>query len=91
MTIPQAKLSSKKQITIPAEVCRKMNLAPQTKILFVEFRPGEFQIITAGKKISRKNWAASLYGKYQQPGIDGVQSLLDDRKEDQKLEEKGYL
>lgn len=91
MNIPKATLSSKKQITIPAEVCKKMNLSPKMKILFLEVRPGQFQLIPAQKKLSQKDWLQNLYGKYEQPGVDGVRSLLDDRKEDLILEERGYL
>jgi len=91
MAIPQAKLSSKKQITIPAEVCKKMNLKPTAKILFLEIRPGQFQLVAAEKNVSKKSWAESLAGKYRNDSIDGVQSLIDDRKEDLELEERGYL
>jgi bifunctional DNA-binding transcriptional regulator/antitoxin component of YhaV-PrlF toxin-antitoxin module len=91
MNIPSSTLSGKKQITVPAEVCRKMNLAPKAKILFLEIRPGEFQLVAGAPKTGKKVWAENLAGKYRDDSIDGVQSLLDDRKEDLELEERGYL
>ena len=91
MSIPHSRLSSKKQITVPAEVCKKLNLKPKTTILFLEFRPGEFQIVPGPSSAAGKSWAKSLAGKYRDDSVDGVQSLLDDRKEDLRLEERGYL
>lgn len=91
MHIPKATLSSKNQITIPMEVYRKMNLSPKSQLLFLELRPGEFQIVPAPKKRNKEDWAKNLHGKYQDDSIDGVQSLIDDRKEDLILEERGYL
>lgn len=87
----QAKLSSKNQITIPVEVCKKMNIKAGSKILFIELQPGNFRLVQAPPKNTSKSWAKNLYGKYQVPGVDAVQSLLDDRKEDLILEERGYL
>jgi hypothetical protein len=72
------------------EVYKKMNLTPHVKILFLEIRPGEFQLIAKNKAVSQKSWARSLAGKYPNDSIDGVQSLLDDRKTDLELEERGY-
>lgn len=91
MNIPKATLSSKKQITVPAEVCRKMNLESKMKILFLEVRPGEFQLVAEGNIPPKSGWAKSLAGKYRDDSVDAVQSLLDDRKDDLILEERGYL
>ena len=91
MSIPSATISSKKQITIPAEVSRKLNLKPKMKVLFLEMRPGEFQLVAAGDDSSHKDWPKGLCGKYRDDSIDGVQSVLDYKKEDMELEERGYL
>ena len=91
MSTSIAILSSQRQITVPAAVCKIMKLKPSMKILFVEHRPGEFQLVPGPKTVSKKDWVKNLYGKYQQPGIDGVQSLLDDKKEELILEERKYL
>ena len=91
MDIPKATLSSKKQITIPAEVCKKMHLAPSSKILFIEIRPGEFQLVAGQKGTSALGWAKNLSGKYRNDNVDAVQGLLNDRKKDLELEQRGYL
>ncbi len=90
MDIPKATLSSKKQITIPAEVCKKLKLKIKGKIFFVEIRPCEFQLVPETEKKKGENWAAGLYGKYRNDKIDAVQSLLDDRKMDLELEKRGF-
>jgi len=91
MPIPTSTVSSKKQITIPAEVCKKMNLKVKAKILFLEIRPGEFQLVAENQKNSQTDWAKNLAGKYRDDSIDAVQSLLDDRKEDLILEQHGHI
>ena len=91
MFMHELTLSSKKQVTIPAEVCRKLNIGAKSKLLLLEFKPGEFQLFPSPKKLKKKDWVEDLYGKYRDDSIDAVQSLLDDRKEDLILEERGYL
>ena len=86
MNIPKATLSGKKQITVPAEVCRKMKLKIKGKVYFIEIRPGEFQLASA-PPVPAKSWAKGMVGKYPNDNIDAVQSLLNDRREEIKHEE----
>ena len=91
MGIIEAKLTSKNQITVPKAVREMLNLKSKGKVLWVSFRPGEVSIIPASDAWKSKDWPSNICGKYADDSIDGVQSLLDDRKEDLILEERGYL
>ena len=68
-----------------------MDLKPKTQVLFLEFRPGTFHLVRGAGKKTKKSWVEGLAGKYRDDSIDAVQSLLDDKKEDLILEERGYL
>jgi antitoxin PrlF len=45
--MPSATVTSKGQITIPAEVRNKLGLDPGDRVQFVETREGEFSIVPA--------------------------------------------
>ncbi len=91
MYIPESTITIKGQTTIPIEIRKMLKLKPNTKILWVSLKPGEVAIVPASEKQKKGSWAESLYGKYKDDSIDGVQSLLDSRKEDIAMEEQGYL
>jgi AbrB family looped-hinge helix DNA binding protein len=75
-----AKLSANGQITVPAEVRRRLHLVPGDKVLFLERPNGEVVVAKAGLAALAQAQDA-FAGAAADFGIadeDGVQSLVDD-------------
>lgn len=91
MRITSAHLTSKGQVTVPSWVRKTLGIQPSMDIVWIELKPGEISVV--GKKATGKNPVEELYGMLQGKGaddIDLVQELLDDRKKDLELEERGF-
>ena len=89
MNIPKSSLSEKCQTTLPSEIRDMFGIKAKEQILWIPVSPGLISL--ASVKIYKKGtWTKSICGKYSNR-TDAVQSLLNDRKEDLKLEERGYL
>lgn len=91
MRITTAHLTSKGQVTVPAWVRKTLGVKPNMDIIWMEFKPGEISVMA--KNTDNEDPVAKLYGMLQGKGadhIDIVQSLLDDRKKDLELEERGF-
>jgi AbrB family looped-hinge helix DNA binding protein len=75
-----AKLSANGQITVPAEVRRRLHLVPGDKVLFVEKPNGEVVVAKAGLSALAQAQAA-FAGAASDVGVadeDDVQALVDD-------------
>lgn len=75
-----AKLSTNGQITVPAEVRRRLRLAPGDKLLFVENPNGEVVIAKAGLTALAQAQTA-FAGAAEDFGVrdeDGVQAVVDE-------------
>ncbi len=75
-----AKLSANGQITVPAEVRRRLHLVPGDKVLFVEKPNGEVVVSKAGLAALAQAQVA-FAGAAADFGVsddDGVQGLVDD-------------
>lgn len=78
-----AKLSANGQITVPAEVRRRLHLVPGDKLLFLEKPNGEVVVVKAGLTALAQAQAA-FSGAATDFGVSdeaGVQSLVDDVRE----------
>lgn len=74
-----AKLSANGQITVPAEVRRRLHLVPGDKVLFVEKPNGEVVVAKAGLSALAQAQAA-FAGAASDVGVtdgDDVQALVD--------------
>jgi len=91
MGILESTITVKGQTTVPAEVRKKLNLKPNSKVIWISIVPGEVSIIPAPDKKKNQSWADSLCGKYADKSVDGVESLLEDKKEDIELEKGGFI
>ena len=92
MQISSAKLTSKSQITVPSWVRKSLKIQPKMEVVWIELRPGEISVVA--KDSDGGNPVEKLCGILKGKGaddIDLVQSLLDDRKKDIELEERGFL
>ena len=91
MRFSSSRLSSKSQITFPSWVKESLGVKANMDIVWIEISPGEISVLA--KDSSKKNMADKLCGILKGKGadhIDAVGSLLRDREEDLKLEEKDY-
>ena len=59
--MPTATLTTKGQITIPAEVRRKLNVEAGDRVEFVEIEPGRFEVIAATRSVRE------LKGRFGKP------------------------
>jgi AbrB family looped-hinge helix DNA binding protein len=59
-----ATLSSKGQITIPAEVRRALQVEIGDRVEFVEVEPGRFEIVAATRSVTELR---GLFGKHRKP------------------------
>jgi len=59
--VPTATLTTKGQITIPAEVRRKLNVEAGDRVEFVEIEPGRFEVIAATRSVRE------LKGRFGKP------------------------
>lgn len=91
MKISTAHLTLKGQVTVPAWVRKTLGVEPNMDIVWMEFKPGEISVVA--KDQDDRNPVEKLCGILKGKGaddIDIVQSLLDDRKKDLELEERGF-
>jgi bifunctional DNA-binding transcriptional regulator/antitoxin component of YhaV-PrlF toxin-antitoxin module len=89
MKIPISSLSEKCQTTLPSEIRDMFGIKANEQILWIQVTPGLISLASV-KKYKKGSWTKSICGKYANK-VDAVKSLLDDRKEDLILEERGYL
>lgn len=75
-----AKLSANGQITVPAEVRRRLHLVPGDKVLFLERPNGEVVVAKAGLTALAQAQAAfaGVAGDFGVSDEDDVQGLVDD-------------
>jgi antitoxin PrlF len=59
--VSTATLTTKGQITIPAEVRRKLNVEAGDRVEFVEIEPGRFEVIAATRSVRE------LKGRFGKP------------------------
>lgn len=92
MNMPVSTITSKGQTTVPSEVRKMFDLKPNTKIMWISMKPGDLSIVPIHRKNTKQDWVDELCGKYaDDTGFDLTQSLIDDKKEDMRLEERPYL
>lgn len=75
-----AKLSANGQITVPAEVRRRLHLVPGDKLLFVEKPNGEV-VVAKAELVALAQAQAAFAGAASDFGVsdeEGVQALVDD-------------
>jgi len=91
MGITQSSLSSKAQVTLPYDIRQMFGIEPNKKFLWVPVGPKTFTLVPL-KEYQKGEWTKNICGKYADDNNpDAVQSLIDDRKEDLVLEERGFL
>jgi len=61
--MPAATLTSKGQITIPADVRRALNVEAGDRVEFVEVAPGRFEVIAATRSVRELK---GMFGKARQ-------------------------
>jgi AbrB family looped-hinge helix DNA binding protein len=84
-----AKVSSKGQITIPAEIRKKLNLKEGDKVLFLE--EGNRIIVVNASYVALKEIQEEMKNKKEKAGIKTEEDVLDIVKEiREELWEKNY-
>lgn len=77
-----AKLSANGQITVPAEVRRRLHLAPGDKVLFVE-KPNGDVVVTKAGLVALAQVQAAFEGAASEVGLTDeadVQALVDEMR-----------
>lgn len=89
MNIPSSSVSEKCQTTLPSEIRDMFGIKAKEKILWIQVTPGLISLASV-KNYKKGCWTNNICGKYANK-VDAVQSLLNDRKNDLDLENRGYL
>ena len=74
---------------MPSQIREMFGIKAKEQFLWIQVSPGLISLVSL-KKHKKGTWTKSICGKYSNK-TDAVQSLLNDRKEDINLEERGYL
>lgn len=84
-------VTGKNQITLPADLVRKLDLRPGVQIEWSETPDGE---LLGRRRLTREELAGKLAGSWRhlkQPGSDPVRDLVEERaREDEEEQAQGF-